>query len=97
MVANMPLVEFAHVPDVKFVHADTVQAVHSLLNVSETFGLTFGRFFDLLRSTADEIGIVDAADERVDEVIPYSVLDGFLREFFKGMCAFLGAFDLNLF
>uniref|UniRef100_A0A6T8NAS5 EF-hand domain-containing protein n=1 Tax=Hemiselmis andersenii TaxID=464988 RepID=A0A6T8NAS5_HEMAN len=84
---DVPYKTFEDYPGVDFTTRDCVHEIHEVTQMDEDYGCSVQRFFDQAQRTGEEKGIMSILDERLDELIPVSVVrlfakayvDGFLR------------------
>mmetsp|Transcript_14550 Transcript_14550/g.17627 ORF Transcript_14550/g.17627 Transcript_14550/m.17627 type:complete len:218 (+) Transcript_14550:206-859(+) len=69
---------------VTFVTRDTLQIIYEILNVTETHGMDFQSFFDLLQRVGEEKGTMDLENEALDDYAPLDVIEDFAGKFIGG-------------
>ncbi|KAK3284161.1 hypothetical protein CYMTET_8184 [Cymbomonas tetramitiformis] len=75
---------FEEHPDVVFISRDTIQTMYEILSVSETHGMDFQSFFDLLQRVGEEKGTMDLENEALDDFAPLDVVKDFATSFING-------------
>eukprot|EP01104_Vermistella_antarctica_P021109 TRINITY_DN933_c0_g3_i1.p1 TRINITY_DN933_c0_g3~~TRINITY_DN933_c0_g3_i1.p1 ORF type:complete len:231 (+),score=61.35 TRINITY_DN933_c0_g3_i1:327-1019(+) len=82
--SSSPVRKIGKKPYTMFLRHDTVKTLHELLNIKQSYGVGFQKFFDLMQRVAEEQGLMSISNEALDYVVPIKIIEQFAMNFLRG-------------